>query len=136
MATAKKKVESEDDFDPVPTGPDFDTVAPDPESDPESDPEPSDIPTSEESTDDVVGEAVESIDLGPTGPPSPITPSSTPSQSEARIGYENWVNAEAEAFAVLAKARMIDALLAGGTAEIVVTVPALSLAPSSTTSTP
>lgn len=118
MATAKKKAESEDDFDPVPTGPNFDTVAPDPD--------PSDIPIPEESTDDVVGEAVESIDLDPTGPPSPITPSSTPSQSEARIGYENWVNAEAEAFAVLAKARMIDALLAGGTAEIVVTVPAPS----------
>jgi hypothetical protein len=61
----------------------------------------------------------------PTDPnaPPPITPSSHPDAAQDRVLYENWVNSEAEAIANDARTRAIDALLAGGTVEIVVHLP-------------
>ena len=72
---------------------------------------------------DSVGEAVESIAVPDPGAPAPITATSTPDAVQDRVLYENWVNGEAEAIAQSARIQAIDALLAGGTVEIVVHLP-------------
>ena len=72
---------------------------------------------------DSVGEAVESVAPTDTGTPPPITPSSHPDIAQDRVLYENWVNSEAEAIANDARTRAVEALLAGGTVEIVVHLP-------------
>ena len=78
----------------------------------------------QEDTEDTVGEAVESVlTPDPNAPPAPITPSSTPDAAQDRALYENWVNSEAEAIANDARTRAVEALLAGGTVEIVVHLP-------------
>lgn len=72
---------------------------------------------------DSVGEAVESVAPADPGIPAPITPSSHPEAAQDRVLYENWVNSEAEAIANDARTRAVEALLAGGTVEIVVHLP-------------
>ncbi len=74
---------------------------------------------------DSVGEAVESVDEGddPNAPPPPVTPSSSASQAQDRIWYENQVNADAEAFAARAKASYIEAAISGQPITITITTP-------------
>lgn len=122
---------ADDPFDPEPDLPD--PFAPDPapvdsevDADPaEVEPEPADPNTVEGNalpgTEDL-GDAPEPVadDESPQDGtiPDPVTPSSTPEETGARVGWENRVNADAEDFAAAAKQAFIDAALAGQTVEI------------------
>lgn len=77
----------------------------------DEDPAPDDDPADEAEVTDEADEDAEPVDE-PVGPP-PIDPSSTPDQQNARVAFENEVNAGADLFAAEAKAQFIDAALSG-----------------------
>lgn len=75
--------------------------------------------------DEIPGESTEDLVIAADGigAPAPITPSSTASEHEDRVSYENQVNADATDFAAEAFATYIDTTINGGTVEIVSTYP-------------
>lgn len=78
-----------------------------------------------EDGDDAVGEAVESVEppADPNAPPAPITPSSPDGAHQARVLYEDGINAGAAAFAEQAKAAYIEAAINGQTVSITTSDP-------------
>lgn len=74
---------------------------------------------------DAVGEAVESVEppADPNAPPAPITPSTPNAAHQARVLYEDGINAGAAAFAEQAKAAYIEAAINGQTVSITTSDP-------------
>lgn len=77
-----------------------------------------------DAADDVVGEAVESVDTpDPLESPAPITSFSTPTAVNDRVLYENAINDEAREFGRAAELAFIDAKVNGRNIELTVTDP-------------